>query len=274
MNTVKQAFLMLLVFFKGFHTETPFETLFLEPQCFGSSPNQSCYLVYGGTYSWFGAHARCHSQGLSLAFGSPTATINWFVNAHSLWYNLQGPAFADGTLLSSSQRFSVDNSGEGDCFKLSGNVLTRVNCKQVLTNVQFGCKLREDIDYLASSTTSSCPSGWQLEEFTSRSLFRLPFCTLQFNSSSGGISWDNAQAQCISRGGRLFSVRNDLDALWLEQFVRSLTPRQSIPYKDVAMDLHELLYCTDGWCWANGRRNVSSIIPWIAGLLFEYDFCI
>ena len=247
MNTLRQTNLILLIFLfiKISHSETPSETFDLDPQCYGSPPTQSCYLVYRGSYSWFGAHARCHSQGLSLALGSSTAqfTTNllgiWFYNAHRVWYNLSGPAYADGTLLSASQRVPVDTSGEGDCFKFSRNVLTRVNCKQVLTEVHFGCELREGIDYyLAGSTPLACPSEWQVQEFRD---LDMALCTLQIPIYSlGGTNWDSAQAACISRGGRLFSVRNDLEALWLEQFVRSIQSG-SERYRDVFVDMHEHL---------------------------------
>lgn len=253
---------MQLLFIGASHTLTPFETNVLSPQCYGTS----CYIIYIGSYSWFGAHARCHSQGLTLAIGSPNPQFadplvgTWIINAHRIWYNLNGPAFANGSLLSTS-RFRMQSSGSGDCFKLSSNSYVSVNCKEVLDDVSFGCALRENIDYLPTTSTATCPPGWQSPQYSD---LRLALCTLQI-PVPGGTHWDNGQAMCIARGGRLFAVRNDLEALWLEQLVRTI-PTNSFNIRDVLVDLHEHIYCTDGWCWANGKRNVSAIIPWLTGL--------
>ena len=54
-------------------------------------------------------------------------------------------------------------------------------------------------------------------------------------------NWDRAQASCIARGGRLFSVRDDLEALWLEQYMRQ---KILCSFKDeMLVDMHKHLYC-------------------------------
>ena len=266
MKTLHRAFLLLLHLI----VVLPNQSFSVDLKCYkGSSTKETCYLVYSGSYSWFGAHATCHSQGLKLALGSPTAPLAahlegvWFYNAHRIWYNLDGPAFADRSLLSSGlNSHRLDLSGEGDCFKYSNNKFASVKCKQVLSDVRFGCELREGIDYYsASANEPKCPSDWKLPTYGN---VRPALCTLWLlhsQTNNTAKSWDRAKAACIARGGRLFSVRNDLEALWLELFIRGLI------YKvEMFVDLHEHLYCIDGWCWANGRRNVSARIPWHTGV--------
>ena len=253
--------------------QTPFETFEVKPECFGTDSSE-CYLMYRGSYSWFGAHARCHSQGLALAsFASKYGTEQWhnesqcntwFVNAHSIWYNASGPALEDGTLLTAVGKgihVRIAKSSNGNCYKLYEFEFSSIDCKELIGDVHFGCKLRADIDYSTREHLSKCPSEWQTPEVRG---FRIPLCVLEMTSMT---NWDAAQGACIARGGSLFGVRNDLEALWFEQQLKRIRLQHNISSRmDFYINLHEFLYCTDGWCWNDGKRNLSAILLWASGI--------
>ena len=266
-------FLVLIIIISSIHIcrlQTSFETFDVRPECFGPASSE-CYLLYRGSYSWFGAHARCHSQGLALASITPHfgpdqmqtgATHNtWFVNAHRIWYNQSGPALEDGTLLTAIGRETrVNIYSNGNCYKLRRFEFSSIDCRQLVREVSFGCRLRADIDFMTNKTLMSCPSGWETPEFRQ---FKIPMCILEIASSN---IWDASQAACIARGGRLFGVRNDLEALWFEQRIRMIRLKFGITWQVfILLNFHEFLYCTDGWCWNNGRHNLNTILRWLRG---------
>ena len=196
------------------------------------------------------------------------------MNAHRIWYNTAGPALDNGTLLTAVGRGTRVYTKEGDCYKWSEFEFSSIDCKQLIGEVRFGCKLRADIDYMTGENLSSCPLEWQTPEFLG---FRIPLCILEMTYMT---NWDAAQSACIAHGGSLFGVRNDLEALWFEQQLKRIRLQRNMSSRmDFYVNFHEFLYCTDGWCWNNGKRNLSAILQWVSGIfllwddkLFNYNF--
>lgn len=222
------------------------------------------FLIYKGTFAWYDALSICNSQGLELS--SPSSGFDfkgmqlhegdWFVNVHRFWYNQSGPAFADGTLLASSSfgllssSIKIHDVGIGECFRFSNDQILNQICSEQRIQMRFSCALKNDNDFISTNDTGkfSCPAEWTIPVYKG---YALKMCITQKKINS--YNWNVAQSACHTSGGKLLSIRNDLEALWLEDYSKQFL--ETFPQlNNMAVLLDASKYCIHSmFCWSDGR---------------------
>ena len=132
---------------------------------------------------------------------------------------------------------------------------------------------------------SKCPSGWtaatvtgiggrvgvgkcfkQLDEIFSQYPLQLQI----------SLTWKVARELCLREGGDLLGVGNDLEGVWLRNYITSFFSQPIFNQSNnrdsrvLFMNLHKKLHCpangTSEWCWGSRvPQSVFAFPKWMSG---------